>query len=602
MTDKNGKLTKGLFQGIPVSEGIAIGKVWLLKSTWDEVQEFSISRSGVDREIERFRGACGEVRKQLGECQNRVKSEIGHDEAQIFEAHLAMLEDPLLTEDVPGLIREKRINAESVLKLKLEEVSKTFDNMENEFFRSRLDDIRDVAERLVRILLRTEEDRLSGVEDAILVSHTLSPSETVRVSSAHVLGFVTEVGGMTSHTSIIARSMGLPAVVGVEKILKNAKTGDTVIVDGNSGIVFINPHERVLKGYKKRKKQFDVYWERLSKDIELPSVTADRTPITLQANISMTADLSLAVRYKAQGIGLFRTELPFLIAGRLLDEEEQFTIYKTVVESMNGEDVTIRTLDLGGDKFLPFQSVEKENNPFMGWRSIRISLQELDIFKVQLRAILRASAFGSVKILFPMISSLEEIENAHKIVDEVVEELTAEGVPFDRNMKRGAMIEVPSAAIMVDTFLDYFDFISIGTNDLIQYTLAVDRNNEKVARFYQPLNPSVLYLVHHSIRKAVERGKEVSVCGEMAGNPLYTPMLIGFGLRKFSMSPLTLPEVKERILFLTVEECEELAREILGIYSVDRIEKRLWDFNREINKRQKVPFIDKVTLEFSEGR
>ena len=598
MQKEKGHLTKGLLQGIPVSEGIAIGKVWLLKSTWDEVREYSISISGIEKELERYRNACADVEKQLIECQKRVKNEIGDDEAEIFDAHLAILRDPVITEDVPARIAEKKINAESVLKQSIEKFTRKFNSLENEFFRSRIDDIRDVGERILRTLLRNDKEKLDIFKDAVLVSHTLSPSDTARVSNKNILGFVTEIGGATSHASILARSLGLPAVVGVDKITRKASTGDTIIVDGNSGIVFLNPHERVLKGYRKRKKQFDIYWQRLSKDIELPSKTADNEYVKLQANISMTADLSLAVRYRAEGIGLFRTELPFLIAGRLLDEEEQFTIYKTIVDAMKGQDVTIRTLDLGGDKFLPFQSVEKEINPFMGWRSIRISLQEQDVFKVQLRAILRASHFGNVKILFPMISSFEETEEAISILAEVQEELEKSGIPFNKNIKKGIMIEVPSAAIMVEKFLDHFDFISIGTNDLIQYTLAVDRNNEKVAQFYQPLNPSVLYLVEQSIRKAREKGKEVSVCGEMAGNPLYTPMLIGFGLRQFSMSPLMLPEVKERIIYLKVEECEDLARQISDFHTVGEIEKALWDFNKEINRRQKIPFMDKYGLDF----
>jgi len=595
---EQGQLTKGLLQGIPVSEGIAIGKVWLLKSMWDEVRSLSIAPENINREILRFEKACDEVAKQLKECQSRVELEIGSDEAQIFNAHFAILEDPILKDEVPQQIKDKFMNAESVLKESIEKLTHTFNSMENEYFRSRIDDIRDVGERILRALLRSDEERLPVFEDTILVSHTLSPSDTARISNEKILGFVTEMGGITSHASILARSLGLPAVVGVEKITRLASPGDTIIVDGNSGIVFLNPHERVLKGYRKRKKQFDIYWERLSKDIDLPSVTADNVDVMLQANISMTADLSMAVRYKAQGIGLFRTELPFLIAGRLLNEEEQFTIYKTVVDTMQGKDVTIRTLDLGGDKFLPFQGVEREKNPFMGWRSIRISLQERDVFKVQLRAILRSSAFGNVKILFPMISSIEEVIEAKNVLAEVMDDLDRDGIPFDRDVEKGVMIEVPSAAIMVERFLDYFDFISIGTNDLIQYTLAVDRNNEKVARFYQPLNPSVLYLVERSIKAANKMGKEVSVCGEMAGNPLYTPMFVGFGLRRFSMSPLMLPEVKERIRFITVKECEEIAEEILKMQSTAEIEKLLWDFNKEINKRQKVPFIDKYTLGF----
>jgi phosphoenolpyruvate-protein phosphotransferase len=377
----------------------------------------------------------------------------------------------------------------------------------------------------------------------------------------------------------------------VEKLMKKAHDGDSIIVDGNAGIVTIDPTQHLVKEYQRRQKQFDAYWKRLSQDISLPAVTMDGVAISLQANIASTADTSLAVKYQADGIGLFRTELPFLTAGRLLSEEEQFIIYRTIVEVMKGKTVIIRTLDLGGDKFLPFQGIEEESNPFLGWRSIRISLQEKDVFMAQLRAILRASHFGKVGILFPMVSSIEEIVEIRQVLSKAGAELKKKGIPFDEAVRFGIMIEVPSAAIMSDRLAQHVDYFSIGTNDLIQYTLAVDRNNEKVAKFYQPLNPSVLYLIHRTIQSALAVDKPVSLCGEMAGNPIYTPMLLGFGLRQLSMSPLMLPEVKERVRAVTIKECEEVADEILKMASAEEIEKALWSFNREINKRQSVPYI-----------
>lgn len=588
------KVTEGLLKGIPVSEGIAIGKVLRLESPWDEVVAFSLKKNKVEQEIRRYRKALKEVAQQLFDCRDRVEREIGKEEAKIFEAHLSILNDTFFQEEISASIQKKKKNAEFLLKEGLAGWSRSFALMESDHFRHRIDDIRDVAVRILRVLLRTDEVRFSIKGKTILVAHSLTPSDTARIDREKILGFATEFGGQTSHASILARSMGLPAVVGVERLMKKARNGDALIVDGNTGIVYVDPHESVVKGYQKRQKQFSVYWQRLSEEADLPAVTTDRVEIKLQANVSMTPDIGMAIRYYADGIGLFRTELAFLMAGRLLTEQEQFELYRTVVESMKGKGVTIRTLDLGGDKFLPFQEVKEESNPFLGWRSIRIFLQEQDVFKVQLRAILRASHFGNVRILFPMISSLQEILEIQQVMDETKEELKREGVPFDESLPMGVLIEVPSAAILADRFVDYVDFFSIGTNDLIQYTLAVDRNNEKVAKFYQPLNPAILDLIHRPIQAAKEAGKAVSLCGEMAGNPIYTSMLLGLGLREFSMSPLMLPEVKERVRAVSIRECEEITKMILKMASAEDIEKMLWDFHFRVNKKQSIPYLEKT--------
>ncbi len=585
-------IIEGLYKGVPVSEGIAIAKAWVLESLWDEVFIHKIAENQIKIEIKRYSDAVREAEQQLVECRDRVKMEIGEEEAAIFDSHLAILHDPFFRSDVPKKIEANKINAEKVLQDALDEWIKHFSDMENEFFQFRMHDIKDVATRLLRALLKTEEIHPQADEPSILVSHILTPSETARIDRDTILGFVTEIGGKTSHASILARSMGIPAVVGVDRFLKYVKTGDMMIVDGNAGIVYVNPPESVLEGYRRRKKQFNAYWKRVCKGVILPSVTSDKVTIALEANIAITADISMAIQYKADGIGLFRTELPFLSAGRLLSEEEQFRIYHTVAESMQDQNVVIRTLDLGGDKFLPFEGIEQESNPFLGWRSIRISLQEIDVFKMQLRAILRASVYGRLTILFPMISSMEEITSIKKVLDECKSELRKLKVPFDENIKIGIMIEVPSAAIMAAELIKHVDMFSIGTNDLIQYALAVDRNNEKVARFYQPLNPAILRLVQMTVQSAVDAGKNVAMCGEMAGNPLYTGLLLGLGLRELSMSPLMLPEVKTRVRALSITECEDLAKEALKLDSAEAIENLLIRFHKKINARQTVPMLE----------
>ncbi len=589
---KKDNIAKGLLRGIPVSEGIVIGRAWILESPWDEVVSYSLKKNQVKKEIRRYLSVLKEVEQQLQECRDRVRREIGDEEANIFESHLSILDDLFFQKEIPESIQSQGKNVEWLLKEGIDRWSQSFHKMKSDYFRHRIDDIKDVAVRILRILLQSEDTRHTLSESTILVADNLTPSDTARIDRNTILGFATERGGLTSHASILARSMGLPAVVGVEKLMQQTQNGDLMVVDGNAGIVHVNPPEKVVKEYEKLQKQFNVYWNKLSQEVRLPSVTTDGVKISLQANVSMTADVSLAVQYRADGIGLFRTELPFLIAGRLLNEEEQFQIYHTVIETMKNQPVTIRTLDLGGDKFLPFQGVTEDNNPFLGWRSIRISLQERDIFKTQLRAVLRASVYGHVNILFPMISSLEEILEIREVMNETKKELEKENIPFNQAIQSGVMIEVPSVAIIMDRLVKYTDFISIGTNDLIQYTLAVDRNNKKVANFYKPLNPAILILIHSIIDAANQAGIPVSLCGEMAGNPLYTSLLLGFGLRQLSMSPLMLTEVKERVRAISIQECEEVAKIVLTKDLTEDIEKVLLDFHLEANKKQSIPYLE----------
>jgi phosphotransferase system enzyme I (PtsI) len=586
--------SKGLFignlSGIGASEGIAIARAWRVKSPWDEVMSQCIPKAKIKDEIRRYEDAVAEVHSQLFEYRDRVKKEIGKDESKIFDAHLSILKDPFFQKEIPALILKLNRNAEYLLKKGLERLKKTFLEMENDFFKHRIDDIQDVAARLLRVLQRSEMGPPAYKYPVIMVAHSLTPSDTAHMDRNHVLGFATERGGETSHVSILARSMGLPAVVGVEKLMQEVKEGDTLVLDGIAGLVVVNPPADLLSEYHKLMDDFQIYQNRLASEVDLPSCTADGVSIQLQANISLLTDVSIAEKHRCSGVGLFRTELPFMVAEKLLSEEEQLRIYREIVEAMPGKPVTIRTLDIGGDKFLPFQGVQKEMNPFLGWRSIRIFLQERDVFKTQIRAILRASAFGTVRILFPMISSLEEIEEIQDLMSECKQELVEQQMEFDSSVQCGIMIEVPSAAICADRLIRYTDFFSIGTNDLIQYTLAVDRNNKKVSRFYQPLNPAILSLIHGTIQAALKGGKPVSLCGEMAGNPLYIPMLLGFGLRVFSMSPVMLPEARERIRAVSIGECEALARSILQMDSTEAIHAAIQKFHREANLKQRVHF------------
>lgn len=581
---------EGMLRGLPVSEGVGIGSAWLYQSPWDEIPSIDLNKEKIEQEIDRYHRALKSVEKQLRDCQNRVLQEIGEEEAKIFRAHLSLLNDPFFIKELPNSIRDYKKNVEFVLKKDLDRLKHFFSKMENEYFKQRIDDIQDVATRVLRELQQSDEFKMEFKEPTVVIAHNLTPSDTARIDQESVVGFATELGGQTSHVSILARSMGLPAVVGVENLMQQSKNGQTVIIDGNTGILYLNPPQKVIKGYKKRRSQFQIYHDKLIEEAKLPSETVCGEPVTLYANVSMTADVSMAVRYQAEGIGLFRTELPFMISGKLLDEDEQFQIYRAVVESFKSKPVIIRTLDLGGDKFLPFQDIETEKNPFLGWRSIRIFLQEKDLFKNQLRAILKASHYGQVKMLFPMISSKEEIDEIMNLVEICKEELKKEGQPFDKKIQCGIMIEVPSAAICADKLIEYCDFFSIGTNDLIQYTLAVDRNNEKVSRFYQPVNPAILRLILGTIKAGTQSGKEISMCGEMAGNPLYTAMLLGLGLRKFSMSPLVLPEVKERIRAIRIDECQKITSQLLTADSGEEIHEMLVQFNKEANKRQAVPY------------
>ncbi len=569
--ERKASVSENMYKGLPVAEGIAIGKADIYISELAEIIPYRLKDKEVDQEIVRYREALEEVKRQLEESEDRIRRDIGDEEAEIIKSHLMIVDDPFFQEDVPRMVKDEKLNAEFIILRGIRAFMEKFKTIEDDYLRERGKDIEDIGKRVIHRLLQLDTRKVLFNKRGVVFAHELTPSDTIHFDPKKIKGMVTEVGGETSHAAILARSMGVPTVVGVENILRRVRTNDRIIVDGNLGLVFINPKPSVVKEYKKIQEDYAAYRKELEKISKLPSVTRDKVPFRLFSNIVKAPDVGVAIKYGAEGVGLFRTELPFLLSERLLTEEEQFRIYRTVAEALKGKEATIRTLDLGGDKFLPFQKIKREVNPFLGWRSIRISLEEVDVFKVQLRALLRASAYGKVRILYPMISSLEELRAVNEIFAEVKHELMLRGIPYDVDIKTGVMIEVPSAAILADKLIKETDFFSIGTNDLVQYTLAVDRDNEKVAAFYRPYNPAILWLIKRVADISNEAGKPCSVCGEIAGDPIYSVLLLGCGIQDLSMKSLSIPEVKRVLRSVTKEEAEELVEEALTMGTPDEV-------------------------------
>ncbi len=536
------EIQRRLLKGIPASPGIIIGRAYVFQDILLRVERRSLGKEYADEEGSRLKQATRQVIDELIEDNFQVSHMIGKREAEIFLAHVAILEDPYFIAQILKDIQENGINAEAAVLRQIEEFGKAFRRIDDAYFRERGADLRDIGRRIIQKLMLPGQDTWDSNDPVIVVASELTPSDTVRLDREKVLAFATESGGKESHAAILARSLGIPAVVGLEGLLSRVSEGDTLVVDGDMGMVVINPPEEVIQNYQDLQRKRESYHSDLHKIISLPSKTLDGHEVRLWANIGGLVDLEYALHFGAYGIGLFRTELPFLVWRRFLSEDEQFSLYQKVVTQAGGIEVTIRTLDFGGDIFFEDGKAQKEKNPFLGYRSIRVFLREKDLFRQQLRAILRASAFGPVKILFPMISSIEEVRQIRGLFELTKRELHKEGIPFDERIPFGVMIEVPSAAILADQLAKEVDFFSIGTNDLIQYTLAVDRDNYLVNHIYEPLNPAVLRLIQNVVRVAKDTGKQVTLCGEMAGTPAYIPLLVGMGLTDLSMNPSALLE------------------------------------------------------------
>jgi phosphotransferase system enzyme I (PtsI) len=549
--------------GLPVSRGVAIGRAVLVASSRIDVAHYFIDQAQADAEIERLRRARDAVAAELSALKHDLPPEAPPELSALLDVHLMLLHDETLTGATKYWIRERHYNAEWALSAQLEVLARQFDEMEDEYLRERKADIEQVAERLLRALARggagsivapTAQMRDFGGEDPlVLVANDISPADMLQFRRSVFTGFITDVGGKNSHTAIVARSMDIPAVVGAREASKLIRQDDWVIIDGDAGLVIVDPSPIVLEEYRFRQRQSELERARLHRLRHTPAVTLDGQQVELMANIELPGDAAAALESGAVGVGLFRTEFLFMNrAGNLPDEDEQFACYRAAVEAMRGLPVTIRTVDVGADKPLERMSVQELRhehalNPALGLRAIRWSLSEPSMFRQQLRAILRASAYGKVRLLIPMVAHLSEIRLTLEALARAKQQLREAGRPY-ADVEVGAMIEVPAAALMLPVFLRHFDFVSIGTNDLIQYTLAIDRADETVAHLYDPWHPAVLRLIAETIAQANSAGKHVSVCGEMAGDPAFTELLLAMGLRSFSMHPSQIASIKQRVL------------------------------------------------------
>jgi phosphotransferase system enzyme I (PtsI) len=535
-------------RGIGVSPGIALGEVLLTERVIFTERKESISPHKVEEELKRLKKAIKRTRGQLTQIKEQIKEKMGEEYSFIFEAHLLILEGKSLHANFERIIKEENCRAEWALSRVHDKYDKLFESLKDEYFKQRKSDITDVLARVYRNLESVDRKREDEGIEKILVSHELLPSEAaVKLSKGNVLAVALDMGGQTSHTAILARSLDVPAVVGLHNISQKVKNGDTLIVDGTAGEVLVNPPLAIRKEFLSKKQKYNDYRKELRKTAKLSSLTLDDVSFSPLANIELPEEVNLALSLGAEGIGLFRSEFIYFQSTSLPSEEDHFSIYSRIAKEAYPHPVYIRTVDVGGEKNLPQLKIEKEPNPALGLRAIRFSLRDKDLFKIQLRAILRASIHKNVKILFPMITEIEEVEEVKLLLREVKDGLKTKRIKFDEKIPLGVMIEVPAAAAITDLLVKEVDYLSIGTNDLIQYYLAVDRSNEFVSYLYKPLHPSVLRLLKFIIETANREGKEITVCGEMAADPLSAIALLGLGLKKFSMNPIFIPRIKKAL-------------------------------------------------------
>jgi phosphotransferase system enzyme I (PtsI) len=574
-----------IIRGIPVSPGVCRGKILVLgRSQEGQIPKHHLPDEKLPHEAERLEQALIETRRQILEVQGQVNRALGAQDATIFDAHLLVLEDPTLIEEVSRSIFQEKVSAEYAFQQVADKYAKTLSAIDDEYLRERAADMRDVTARILNNLLgRSDEfDPKKIAEPCIIISNDLTPSVTAQLNKKMVLGFATDIGSKTSHTAIMARSMRIPAVVGLQTASRELETGDYVLLDGFNGLIIINPTDQTLFEYGQLVRKHVTLEEKLRDVYDKPAITLDGTRIVLSANVEQPDDTESVIASGAEGVGLYRTEYLFINRETLPTEEEQFQAYLQIATALKPNPVIIRTLDLGGDKFLSHLHVPPEMNPFLGWRAIRFCLQQTDIFRAQLRAILRASVDGNVKMMYPMISCLEELVQANQLVEKYKTELKAEGVPFNPDLEIGVMIEIPSAAVAAAALAKRVKFFSIGTNDLIQYTLAVDRLNEKIAHLYQPTHPAILNLIKMTVDAAHQHGIWVGICGEMAGDPVLTPLLLGLGLDELSVGPPSVPQIKYLTRRLKMSEAKELAAFALSCEDSQQILARLQAYLQQI--------------------
>ena len=577
--------TKGekVFRGIAVSAGICRGKILVLHRARHVIAKRELPVQEITAEVNRFEKSLVQTRLQISEVQRKVVENMGAKEGDVFEAHLLMLEDRMLVDEVIRLIREQKINAEHAFHAVAERYAAALAGVNDEYLRERADDMRDLTSRVLDNLLEVQDefDLRHIAEPCILVSHDLSPSTTAQLDKKFVLGFATDIGGKTSHTAIMARSLGIPAVVGLKTASEEFDTGDYALLDGYNGTIIVNPTDQTLFEYGQLVKIKASLEEKLREIQRQPAVTLDGKFIHLSANIEDQNDIEAVIKYGAEGVGLFRTEFLFLNRESSPSEEDQYKVYRQVAAALKPNPVIIRTLDLGGDKFVSHLQLAQEMNPFLGWRAIRFCLAQPELFRAQLRAILRASVEGNIKMMYPMISGLDELIQANALVEKCKTELRTEKIPFDEKIEIGAMIEIPSAALIADTLAQHVKFFSIGSNDLIQYTLAADRTNEKVSHLYEPTHPAIMRLIKMTVDAAHKHGVWAGVCGEIAGDPVLTPLLIGLGVDELSAAPPIVPQIKYIIRRLKLSEAQALAEFALQCESPSEIYVRCQTLSRQ---------------------
>ncbi len=553
-------------QGIAVSPGVAIGEALVMDTEGFRIPRRFVARDAVDEELERFGKAVDAAAAEIQHNRDAVAKELGRQYAAIFDAHLQMLTDPKLRSELESMIRDRHYSPEYAISRTMRRYAKVFQQLPGGSMAERTSDIFDVEKRLLRNLLGRRREELSTLTSPVVIlAHDLTPSETANLDRKFVRGFVTEVGGPGSHTAIVAEGMEIPAVVGIGPFLTDVSGGDLVILDGHEGVVILQPDEETVARYRHEAEQQRSLAARLETIRDLPAETADGVRIHLLGNIEFPYEVDHCVERGADGIGLYRTEFLYLSTDVEPTEETHFEAYSQVVRAMAGKPVIIRTLDLGADKLAQVPSPEEERNPVLGLRSIRMSLRNLPLFRTQLRALLRASALGDVRIMFPLITTLLELRQARMLLVDVMEDLEENNIPFNRDLPVGMMVEVPSAVMMIDRFVEEVDFVSIGTNDLIQYTLAVDRANKDVAALYNSTDPAVLRLIDMTIRAANKADVSANLCGRMSSNPTYTQLLLGLGLRQLGVTSSAIPEIKRLIRATTIAQCEAIAGRALAM-------------------------------------
>ncbi len=580
-------MTSFSIHGVGVSSGIAIGQAHLLSNALLEVVHYQLPLHLIDDEIARFSNAIATVKHDLMQIKGSLRKNAPAELAAFISTHLMMLEDKSLSEVPKDIIRNEQCNAEWAIKLQMDDIVDQFEQIEDSYLRERKQDVIQVVERIIKVLLGhhaqlSTEQQTSALHQErklILVAHDVSPADAIQFKQHQFAAFITDVGGATSHTAILARSLNIPSIVALQRARDLINDGELIIVDGDLGVVIVSPSKEILDEYRLKQEQWELEQQKLQRIKSTKALTIDGTQIELLANIEVPEDVAAVRAAGAAGIGLYRTEFLFMNRHDMPNEEEQFEAYKTVAKAMKGAPVTIRTLDLGADKQMNADTVVNSPNPALGLRAIRLCLTEPQIFHTQLRALLRASHYGKVKILIPMLSTLSELRQTKLFLERAKVSLRKERIPFDEQIELGGMIEIPAAAINAEAFANELDFLSIGTNDLIQYTLAIDRTDDAVAHLYNPLHPSVLKLISMTIKAGAKLGKTVSVCGEMAGDAKLTKLLLGMGLRQFSMHPSHVLSIKQQVLHSQLGELAGQARKILGLTDIEKIELVVNKFN-----------------------